>query len=128
MRSPWPGTGHVNRNYGDLSERGYGRSGPPLSGQKHHNTTITIYLCIYTYTVYIHKYMVILTTCSGIPTIEMTKASYKPNRPGTLAPMKALQKVPTAELLHMRYGHCHADRIKHLNLQVSVPTILMCGA
>ncbi len=38
MRSPWPGTGHVNRNYGDLGERGYGRSGPPLSGQIHHNS------------------------------------------------------------------------------------------
>ncbi len=38
MRSPWPGTGHVNRNYGDLGERGCGRSGPPLSGQRHYNS------------------------------------------------------------------------------------------
>ncbi len=40
MRSPLPGTGHVNRNYGDLGERGYGRSGPPLSGRIHLNSYI----------------------------------------------------------------------------------------
>ncbi len=38
MRSPWAGTSHVNRNYGDLVIGGYGRSGPPLSGLIHPNS------------------------------------------------------------------------------------------
>ncbi len=38
MRSPWPDHGHVNRNYGHLGERGYGRSGPPFTGLINHNS------------------------------------------------------------------------------------------
>ncbi len=37
MRSPWPDHGHVNRNYGHLGEKGYGRSGPPFTGPINHN-------------------------------------------------------------------------------------------
>ncbi len=62
MRSPWPGTGHVNRNYGDLGERGYGRSGPPLSGQIHLNSYTVSVKCNVSSELYVHLSMCTATS------------------------------------------------------------------
>ncbi len=50
----------------------------------------------------------------------------KAQTPGITASMKVTQHISTAELLHMRSGHCHASRINHMDIPGSNSTI-NCG-
>ncbi len=63
---------------------------------------------------------------NGVPALKSKVIPPNRSKCGIVATMKEKSHMSGSYLLHMRYGHCHAERIKHLDVQGS-QEFISCG-